>query len=818
MSKKLKYIFGAILSLMILGGCKEKMPSLGEASSAETASGTETSAATAVPVKENKGTAAVTSEKSENYRLAERTVLENHIKQAAGDDEAIETALFGDFDGNGSEELAACCGSDWWYTNGKKTYILKKYSSNYTASMLDTGEQKVVMLIDGHTGKFVRHAYLFAFKDGEITELDASGQFGGIEKIGDNIFEVVAYAHDESFGSNERTEKTYHLYFEDGQFKDFVGEKITKADFMKCSGGKAALDGIEAEGGTVRSILRRANGIVNVNYTVDEDGVTYNKYRTYDVSGGNCKETASGDGIYLPSVLNPYSEEQLALHKLIIEASETEGDIINPLFGDFDGDGINEVIAVLGEHDEDEVYQIGGSRGEVWFASGDKAYKLLDHKSMGPWGRPYILKSSGRTFMNIWGTNPGVMGGVSTFTHNYLIKNSEASEIEGYCDVTYCCGDFGDFGDEVTGTGLYALCNEYDGSIYPMGVTYNEYWYYYFDNKFSEYYGKEITEEEFLKYDGAKAVLDKIAADGYTTDNILKRGNGLININYSQKTKTKWNDTGNYSIYHKNITLFYRNGRVTEKETNDGSYYSYMQWEEITEQPDFERFSEMIYDTAEGDENSFIRERFYGDTDKDGKNELYAYYGTDGNFSLWFADDSGAKKVTENISLFYADGDVLMKNGEDYFVIKNGKSKKLDTMGAEEFSMQADGSFTGYISAGHTDSTRSEESRKLYWFRYRDGKISDCTGTDITEEELLQYGGGRTALDEIAARGGDLVNIVRRDNGIININYALHNQTTTQRFFMTLEIGADNKLTDITPKKEDGTPDNAGWYLHSLNN
>ncbi|MDE7288465.1 MAG: hypothetical protein K2N71_03035, partial [Oscillospiraceae bacterium] len=205
-----------------------------------------------------------------------------------------------------------------------------------------------------------------------------------------------------------------------------------------------------------------------------------------------------------------------------------------------------------------------------------------------------------------------------------------------------------------------------------------------------------------------------------------------------------------------------------------------------------------------------------GDTNKDGKNELYAYYGTDDSFSLWFANDSGAKKVTEDIHLFYADGDALMKNGDDYFVMKNGKPKKLDTMGAEEFSVQADGSFTGYISAGYNDSERSEESRKLYWFRYRDGKISDCTGTDITEEEFLQYGGGRAALDEVAARGGDLVNIVRRENGIINVNYALHNQTVTKRFFMTLEISPDNKLTDITPKNEDGTPDNAGWYLHSL--
>lgn len=800
-SKRLKYIFAVLLSLAVLGGCREEMPSLGTASSNETTESTDASAdvTTDAPAKEDKETSTVTSEKSENYKMAERTVLENHIKKAAEGD-VLENPIFDDLDGDGSLELIAFCdkksyNGDWWYTNGKKTSVIMEYGATYDASVIDTGVQKTLMLIEDHN--IVKRAYLYSFKDGEVKELEASGQFGGIEKIGDNIFEVVAYAHDESFGSSERTEKKYWLYFEDGQFKEYVGEKITKADFMKYSGGKAALDSIEAEGGTVTEILRRANGIVNVNYTADNDGTVYNKYCTYNISGGDCKETASGDGIYLPSVLNPYSEEQLALHKLIIEASETDGEIVNPLFGDFDGDGINEVFAVFGKYDDDETYQIDGTRGEVWFASGDKAQKLSDHMGMGPWGRPYILKSSGRTFLNIWGTNPGPMGGTSHFAHNYLIKNSEISEIESYGGVTHCCGNFGDFGD-------YA--------------SYNEYWYYYLGDNFSEYYGKEITKEEFLKYDGAKALLDKITADGYEVHNILKRGNGLINVNYSPKSDKAQIDEGDYYYYYNiasdNTTLFYRNGRVIEKETNGGIYFSYLQYDEITDQTDFERFSEMIYDTAEGDENSFIRERFYGNID--GKNALYAYYGTDENFSLWYADKDGAKKVTEDISLFYADGDALMKKDGDYFVVKKGKSQKLDIMGAEDLTMLPDGSFTGIVKSGYSDSQKTEETKKPYWFRYRDGAFRECTGADITEEELLQYSGGRAFLDEVAARGGDLVNIVRRENGIININYALHNQTTTQRFFMTLEIDDDNKLTDITPKKEDGTPDNAGWYLHSL--
>lgn len=782
--KKSKYIFGVLLSLALLGGCKGEMPSLGTASATSESAETSSETTTAVPAQNVTETSA-TSEKSENYKMAEKTVLENHIKQAAGEDE-LKNPVFDDLDGDGSLELIALCGYNWWYTNGKNTSKLVDCWGDYTISIIDAGQQKIAALT-------VSRSRLYIFKDGEVSEPDISGRFGGIEKTGDNIFEVVAYAYDESFGSAERTEKPYWLYFEDGQFKEYVGEKITKADFINY-GGKPALDGIEGE---VTDILRRENGVVNVNYTEDKDGVTYNKYKTYDVSGG-CKEIDAGDGVYLPSALNPYSEEQLALHKLIIEASETDGEIVNPLFGDFDGDGINELFTVFGSYDEDEVYQIGGTRGEVWFASGNKAQKLMDHKGMGPWGRPYMLKSSGRTFLNIWGTNPGPMGGTSHFAYNYLLKNSEISEVESYGGVTHCCGNFGDFGD------YYSE---------------NEYWYYYFENNFSEYFGKEITEEEFLKYDGAQAVLDKIAADNYEVHDILKRGNGMINVNYSPKAdKDQIDEDDYYSYYYfigsRNVTLFYRNGKVIEKETNGESYSSFLQYDEITEQTDFERFSEMIYDTAEGDENSFIRERFYGNID--GKKALYAYYGTEENHSLWYADKDGAKKVTENIELFCADGDVLMKRDGDYFAVKNGKSKKLDIMGAENFTMQPEGFFTGYVSDGHSDSQKTEKTKKTYWFRYRDGEFRDIEGLDITEEEFLGYGGGRAFLDEVAARGGDLVNIVRRANGIININYALHNQTVTQRFFMTLQTDKDGKLTDITPKKEDGTPDNAGWYLHSL--
>lgn len=485
------------------------------------------------------------------------------------------------------------------------------------------------------------------------------------------------------------------------------------------------------------------------------------------------------------------SDEQAALEKLILDtAGNTEGYAIqSPLFGDFDGDGVNELIAIYGNKDYavSEEFFSGG----IWFASDNKAKNIFD--SGWDWLAPQIVTSCGNTFIKL--EKHYVTGLVSEY---FLIKNSTAKIMA----VPPFAMDFrpdGEYGDFIAN---YNADGEYTHS--ETEVRFEPYWFYYLNDKFSEYAGREITEKEFLEYDGAQAVLDEMSEKEFKLKNIIKRSNGIINVNGVTE-----DDRYCYR------TLKYRNGKVTCSDVyNDGFYVDKV--EADYKQTDFERFSEMIYDTAEGDENSFIRQRFYGDADKDGKNELYAYYGTDEEYSLWFADDDGAKKVTDDISIFYADGDALMRNGSEYSVMKNGKPKKLDTMGAEEFTVQADGSFTGYVYAGHTDSTRSEEARKLYWFRYKDGKISDYTGTDITEEEFLKYGGGRAFLDEVAARGGDLVNIVRRGNGIININYALHNQTTTKRFFMTLEIGDDNSLTDITPTKEDGTPDNAGWYLHSL--
>lgn len=75
------------------------------------------------------------------------------------------------------------------------------------------------------------------------------------------------------------------------------------------------------------------------------------------------------------------SEEQKRLEQLITEAAKKEKSASNgretiqcPLFGDFDGDGIKELVAIYGDKSEALFEDLCG--GDVWFASGEKAEVL----------------------------------------------------------------------------------------------------------------------------------------------------------------------------------------------------------------------------------------------------------------------------------------------------------------------------------------------------------------------------------------------------------------------------------------------------------
>ena len=66
------------------------------------------------------------------------------------------------------------------------------------------------------------------------------------------------------------TWKPYYLYW-DGNFKEYGGIEISVDDLLTCSGAQQYIDMIQNQGFQIDDIYYRANGIININYSAEED-------------------------------------------------------------------------------------------------------------------------------------------------------------------------------------------------------------------------------------------------------------------------------------------------------------------------------------------------------------------------------------------------------------------------------------------------------------------------------------------------------------------------------------------------------------------
>ncbi len=100
------------------------------------------------------------------------------------------------------------------------------------------------------------------------------------------------------------------------------------------------------------------------------------------------------------------SPEQTRLERLILDSIPEEDrrggwELIKPIFGDLDGDGTEELIAIYGDPDDSEK-ELGF--GDVWFASEDEAEKLG-----GTWySDEPLYEIGGNVFLNVM--TPGLWG------------------------------------------------------------------------------------------------------------------------------------------------------------------------------------------------------------------------------------------------------------------------------------------------------------------------------------------------------------------------------------------------------------------------
>lgn len=232
------------------------------------------------------------------------------------------------------------------------------------------------------------------------------------------------------------------------------------------------------------------------------------------------------------------------------------------LFGDFDKDGKNELIAYIEAPDNSPTGY------NLWFAS-EGYIELIAPNSENPVPykeiEPEIVHSGDNTFIVMeycYASN--------AISECFRIVNSQVvpCTVEGYARQ-------GLRTDEATGE-ILITHSTYDACSDGTGHTWKPYWLYFSpeDNTFYPYVGHLMTEEELLKYDGASDVLEKARSEGYEIADIYTRENGIVNINLREYWEGALNPDDTPMYGNRFITLKI-NGNSVENitpEYNDGFY------------------------------------------------------------------------------------------------------------------------------------------------------------------------------------------------------------------------------------------------------
>lgn len=242
------------------------------------------------------------------------------------------------------------------------------------------------------------------------------------------------------------------------------------------------------------------------------------------------------------------------ISKLSSATGITPQDIRYYLVDDFDKNGKYEGFMFIGTDIDEE---LNSCEGEVWFVNERESRKLHEKFS-------FLINKDNNIFSIIEGHDKNYVAFSDLYvtqavTNMYYIDGDscEESAVSGIGDAAVDP----DTGDLIIIISAYDCLCEYDaGSSEPMwtGHSWKPYYFYYSRNigDFTEYGASAMTGEELNAAVGSDLV-SELEGMGYTVDSIIKRDNGIINVNYSKTTE---NNDGSRSIEYKNATYDTRIG------------------------------------------------------------------------------------------------------------------------------------------------------------------------------------------------------------------------------------------------------------------
>lgn len=222
-----------------------------------------------------------------------KKLIEVLFENTADPEEKLYDFVIDDYDLDGNYEAFAVKGRRSGYDIEGDIYFVtvegvekingETYYLDYDRyPVFDLGDRKLYRV--WHVFTTGRSAYVYGVKDGEWYEHEISQRGQDLERMGlsDNFTIVNGGDYDIGYSAGDNmtaghTWKTYYLYWNGEEFREYGGIEITEEQFLKCEGAQHILDLAEENDCFVSNILYRGNGLINVNFT-DRDFYGNEKY------------------------------------------------------------------------------------------------------------------------------------------------------------------------------------------------------------------------------------------------------------------------------------------------------------------------------------------------------------------------------------------------------------------------------------------------------------------------------------------------------------------------------------------------------------
>ncbi len=267
----------------------------------------------------------VTVPESESVKPEE--VLLDKIRSASGSE--IAHYQYCDFDKDGDEEVFAVLEDEpvvtqvgaLWFADSEKTMEIEEYAVA-ESQIFDCGDKVLFMPLASTTGVGASLNEIWYLNNGTpVRDEKFSASIGCLEMLDDGIIVAHNIAWDShSEGANDtmygQTWKRYYFYMSDGRLCEYTGRYIELNELNRYEGAEVFVKAVEEDGWTVTSALVRDCGIVNVNYSKEnDDGTTAFENATFKLNGNKLEIVIIEDadeslpeylrssygGIYLPS-------------------------------------------------------------------------------------------------------------------------------------------------------------------------------------------------------------------------------------------------------------------------------------------------------------------------------------------------------------------------------------------------------------------------------------------------------------------------------------------------------------------------------------